>query len=113
MSSVPFRDRAIRLYVVRFSQVKKQTLVFRRNGFVAPVARLCFATNVASKNSERVTMIAIAGNYLPNCVAAGEEDRYKERGCEPKVGTPQRGFPTSWEPCYSQPSSREATQLGG
>ena len=75
ISSVPFGDRAIWLDVVRFSHIKQQPFVFRRNRFVTPGTRGCFATNVASKDSLGIPMIAIAANDLPSCVTAGKKDR--------------------------------------
>src|SRR5438874_13684956 len=75
ISSGPFGDRAIWLDVVRFLQIKQQPFVLRRNYFVTPAVRRCFATNAASKDSQGIPMIAIAANYLPSCVTATEEDR--------------------------------------
>src|SRR4029453_4538700 len=72
--SVPFRHRTIRLDIMRLPQIEEQRLVPRRNNFITPVPRFCFPTNVAPEDSQRVAMIAIAGNYLPSCVATGKED---------------------------------------
>src|SRR5216110_2412192 len=85
ISSVPFGDRAIWLDVVRFLQIKQQPFVFRRNRFVTPVTRRCFATNVASKDSQGIPMIAIAANDLPSCVTAGKKDREYQGNGAPDI----------------------------
>ena len=59
---------------MRLSKIEKQPFIFGRYDFVTPVMRFRFMPNISSKNGERVAMIAIAGDHLPTCVAAGEKD---------------------------------------
>lgn len=68
---------------MRLPKIEKQPFIFGRYHFVTPVMRLRFMANISSKNGERVAMIAIAGDYLPTCVAAGEKD------CKGKRDYPQ------------------------
>src|SRR5581483_3146058 len=68
-----------------------EPFVLCRNNFITPVMRFRRTTNVAPKHSQRVAMVAIAGNYLPGYVAAGKEDCNDQSGCGPKVGTPSWG----------------------
>src|SRR2546429_995654 len=53
------------------------------------MVRRRFATNVASENSQRVAMVPIASDHLPNRVAPGEQQGYHERYSQ--VGTQRRG----------------------
>ena len=70
---------------MRLSKIEKQPFIFGRYDLVMPVMRFRFVPNISSKNGERVAMIAIAGDYLPTCVAAGEKD-CKASADRPKVG---------------------------
>src|SRR4029077_4353177 len=86
---------------MRLSKIEKQPFIFGRYDVVTPVMRFRCMPNISSKNGERVAMIAIAGDHLPTCVAAGENDCQHKRCHSPKVGsvrcadrTPQRGVPT-------------------
>src|SRR5436190_6702941 len=76
---VPFGARAVRLDELGFLQIKKQPFVFRGDDLISPMVRRRFATNVASENSQRVAMVPIAGEHLPNRVAPGEQQGYHER----------------------------------
>src|SRR4029079_19538823 len=69
--------------------------------FVAPVMRFRFVPHISSKDGKRVTMVAIAGDHLPTCVATGENDCQHKCCYGPKVWsarcadrTPRRGIPT-------------------
>src|SRR5213079_2895307 len=86
---VPFGARAVRLDELGFLQIKKQPFVFRGDDLISPMVRRRFATNVASENSQRVAMVPIAGEHLPNRVAPGEQQGYHERYSQ--VGTQRRG----------------------
>src|SRR4029077_20753643 len=90
-----------RLNEMRLSKIEKQPFIFARYDLVTPVMCFRFVQHISSKNGQRVAMIAIAGDHLPTCVAAGEKDCEDERCPGPKVGsarcadrTPQRGVPT-------------------
>src|SRR5712671_1060423 len=75
---------------MRLSKIEKQPFIFGRYDLVTPVVCFRFVPHISSKNGERVAMIAIAGDHLPNCVAAGEKNCEDERDGE--VGTQRRGF---------------------
>ena len=69
---------------MRLSKIEKQPFIFGRHDFVTPVMRFRFMPNISSKNGECVPMIAIAGDDLPTCVAAGEQDCQQKRCYGPK-----------------------------
>ena len=77
---------------MRFSQIEQQPFILRGNYFVTPMVHLRLATDVASENSKRVAMIAIAGDDFENCVAAGEQDRQKQRQGAPEINMASCGL---------------------
>src|ERR1700719_133163 len=75
---------------MRLSKIEKQPFIFGRYDLVTPVMRFRFMPNISSKNGERVAMIAIAGDHLPSCVAAGEKDCECQSDSAPPINTRQR-----------------------
>src|SRR5947207_775200 len=64
---------------MRLSKIEKQPFIFCRYDLVTPVTHFRFMPHISSKNGERVAMIAIAGDHLPTCVAAIEDQRTRSR----------------------------------
>ena len=75
---------------MRLSKIEKQPFIFGRYDFVTPVMRFRFMPHISSKNGERISMIAIAGDHLPTCVAAGEKDCKGESESAPTIDMRQR-----------------------
>ena len=72
---------------MRLSKIEKQPFIFGRYDFVTPVMRFRFMPHISSKNGQRISMIAIAGDHLPTCVAAGEKNCESQSCHGPKVAS--------------------------
>ena len=75
---------------MRLSKIEKQPFIFGRYDLVTPVMRFRFVPHISSKDGQRISMIAIAGDHLPTCVAAGEKDCQGESDSAPRIDTRQR-----------------------
>ena len=69
------------------SKIEKEPFIFCRYDLVTPVTRFSFVPNICAKNGQCISMIAVAGNHLPTCVATGEKDCNGQPRDAPKVGS--------------------------
>src|SRR6478735_2630492 len=72
------------------SKIEKQSFIFGRYDVVTPVMRFRFMPHISSKSGERIAMIAIAADHLPNCVAAGEKNCQGQRDSAPLIDMRKR-----------------------
>src|SRR6266853_3027738 len=74
VTTVQFSDCFGRFNETRFLQVEQKTFILRQYCFVTPMTRIRIATDIASERSQRIAMMAIAGNDFGDRVATSEED---------------------------------------
>src|SRR4051812_9173994 len=74
---------------MHLSKIEKQRFIFGRYDLITPVMRFRFLPHIVSKDSQRISVIAIAGDDLPTCVAAGEKDCKRQSKSAPPMNTRQ------------------------